>query len=368
MARIPIAEPHLDGNEKLYVLDALERAWISGSGTYVDRFEEQFAAFCGARHAVAVFNGTVALHLAMIVLGIGPGDEVIVPDLTYIASANSVRYVNATPVFVDVDPTTWTLDPADVARKITPRTRAIMPVHLYGHPADMDALQTLASAHDLHIIEDAAEAHGAEYRGRRVGGIGTLATFSFFGNKIITTGEGGMLVSNDDDLAEAARLYKGQGMDPKRRYWFPVIGYNFRMTNIQAAIGLAQMERIDWLIERRLEVAAWYSELLADSGMLLPAQAEWARNVYWLYAPCLPEGTDRDRLMQLMAEDGVETRPFFYPMHAMPPYFDAEGDSRFPVTTALSARGINLPSSASLTREQVRYVADSACRALDRLR
>jgi perosamine synthetase len=367
MQRIPVAEPYLGGNEKAYVLDALERAWISGSGSYVDRFEEQFAAFCDVPYAVAVFNGTVALHLAMIVLGIGPGDEVIVPDLTYIASANAVRYVNATPVFADVDPVTWTLDPADVARKISPRTKAIMPVHLYGHPADMDPLAALASAHGLHIIEDAAEAHGAEYKGRRVGGIGTLATFSFFGNKIITTGEGGMLVTHDQGLADAIRLYKGQGMDPRRRYWFPVIGYNYRMTNLQAAIGVAQMERIDWLIERRLEIAAWYSEFLAESGMLLPAQAEWARNVYWLFAPCVPEGVDRDRLMQRMAEDGVETRPFFYPMHAMPPYLEADGDARFPTTTTLSARGINLPSSASLTREQVRYVADSALRALDAL-
>jgi len=366
--KVAVAEPLLTGNEKAYVLDALETAWISGSGKYVTQFEERFADFCEAKHAVAVFNGTVALHLAMIVLGIGAGDEVIVPDLTYIASPNSVRYVNADPVLVDIDPVTWTIDPADVARRITPRTKAIMPVHLYGHPAAMDPLLALAQEHNLFIIEDAAEAHGAEYKGRRVGGIGTLSTFSFFGNKIITTGEGGMVVTNDAALAQEVRLYRGQGMDPNRRYWFPVIGYNYRMTNVQAAIGVAQLERIDWFIERRLEVAHWYNEAFKNSDMTLPAQADWARNVYWLYAPVVPEGIDRDRLMAQMAADGVETRPFFYPMHSLPPYFDADGDAKYPWTTRLSARGVNLPSSATLTRQQVQYVAASLLKALDEQR
>lgn len=237
---IPVAEPSLDGREKEYVMECLESGWISGSGKYIDRFEESFARFCNARHGVAVANGTVALHVALLALGITAGDEVIVPDLTYIAAANSVLYCNAKPVFADVDPVTWTLNPAEVERKITPRTRAIIAVHLYGHPVEMGQIQKLAKNHKLFIIEDAAEAHGAEYKGRRIGSIGDIATFSFYGNKIITTGEGGMIVTNDDTLARQSRLLKGQGMDPERRYWFPMLGYNYRMTNIQAAIGLAQ--------------------------------------------------------------------------------------------------------------------------------
>lgn len=361
---IPVAEPLLAGNEQKYVMDCLETAWISGSGKYVTAFEEQFADFCGARYAVAVFNGTVALHLAMLVLDIKPDDEVIIPDLTYIASPNSATYVGARSVFVDVDPVTWTIDIADVARKITPRTKAIMPVHVYGHPAEMDPLMELARRHNLYVIEDAAEAHGAEYQGRRVGGIGDISTFSFYGNKIITTGEGGMVVTNDEALAREVRLYKGQGMDPNRRYWFPVVGYNYRMTNVQAAIGLAQLERIDWFVERRIEVAAQYGEYLKDSDLLLPAQAPWAKNVYWLYSVCLPEKIDRDRIMERLAQQGIETRPFFYPMHVMPPYLDETGDTAFPVTTNLAKRGINLPSSATLTREQIAYVASSLLAAI----
>ncbi len=356
MKRINVAEPVLAGNEERYVMDCLNSGWISGSGKYVTAFEEQFAAYCGARYAVAVFNGTVALHAALLALGIGPGDEVIIPDLTYVASPNSVTYCGATPVFVDIDPQTWTLDPADVARKITPRTKAIMPVHIYGHPADMDPLMALAREHNLAVIEDAAEAHGAEYRGQRAGNLGDIATFSFYGNKIITTGEGGMVVTNDEQLARQVRLLRGQGMDPQRRYWFPIVGYNYRMTNVQAAIGLAQLERIDWFIERRIEVAQWYKENLADTDLMLPAQADWAKNVYWLFCACVPREIDRDQLMKDMEERGIETRPFFYPMHSLPPYYDEEGDRAFPVTTDLSARGINLPSSASLTREDVDYV------------
>jgi perosamine synthetase len=364
--RIPVAEPVLAGNEKRYVNECLDRAWISGSGKYVNAFEEQFAAFCNVKHAIGVFNGTVALHVALLVLGIQPGDEVIVPDLTYIASPNAVVYCGATPIFADVDPRTWTLDPADVAHKITPRTKAIMPVHLYGHPAAMKPLCDLAKQHGIFIVEDAAEAHGAEYNARRVGGIGEIATFSFFGNKIITTGEGGIVTTNSDDFADQVRLYKGQGMDPHRRYWFPVVGYNYRMTNIQAAIGLAQLERIEWFIERRLEVADWYNEALADvDGLILPTQAEWARNVYWLYSMGLPDYIDRDMLIRQLDEQGIETRPFFYPMHILPPYEDRDGDDKFPVTTALSKRGINLPSSAKLSREDVKYVCQAITTSID---
>lgn len=359
MARriIPVSEPVLTGNEKKYVWDCLESGWISGSGQYVDAFEKQFAAFCHTKHAIAVANGTAAMHLALLALGIGPGDEVIVPDLTYIASANAVSYCGAQPVFADVDATTWTLCPQEVARKVTSRTRAVVVVHLYGHPVNMDPILELAKAHDFYIIEDAAEAHGAEYKGRRVGGLGDIAAFSFYGNKIITTGEGGMVTTDDSSLAHRVRLLRGQGMDLERRYWFPVIGYNYRLTNLQAAIGLAQLEKIDWFIERRREVARWYTQALQNFPVSTPIEADWAKNVYWLYSICVSEDIDRDLLMVQLMEEGIETRPFFYPLHQMPPYFSCDGNQEFPVTTRLAASGINLPSSARLSDDDIAHIA-----------
>jgi perosamine synthetase len=357
---IPVAEPVLGGREREYVFECLESGWISGSGRFVTEFEKQFASFCGVRHAIAVANGTVALHVALAAMGVGPGDEVIVPDLTYIASANTVAYCGARVVLADVQPDTWCLDPEDVARKITPATRAIMPVHLYGHPTDMQPLLDLAQRHSLKVVEDAAEAHGAEHRGARVGGLGDVATFSFYGNKIITTGEGGMVTTNDDELAARVRLLKGQGMDPDRRYWFPVVGFNYRMTNIQAAIGLAQLERIGWLVERRRAVAAVYRAHLCASALTLPREAAWARNVYWLYSVLVPADADRDAVMADLARAGIETRPFFVPLHALPPYLESDGDDRYPVSAALGARGISLPSSASLTEDDMAHI----CRSL----
>lgn len=363
--RISVAEPVLAGNEQKYVLDCLQTGWISGSGKYVQAFEERFSDYCGAKYAVAVFNGTVALHVALLALGVGSEDEVIIPDLTYIASPNSATYCGARSVFADIDRLTWTIDPEDVAQKITARTKVIMPVHIYGHPVDMDPLLKLAHDHQLFVVEDAAEAHGSEYKGKRIGGIGDVATFSFYGNKIITTGEGGMVVTNDEVLAREIRILKGQGMDPNRRYWFPVVGFNYRMTNLQAAIGLAQFERIDWFVERRIEVASWYTDFLSDTALQLPVQAEWAKNVYWLYSVCVPENVNRDRLIQQLEEKGIETRPFFYPMHSLPPYYDPQGDTRFPISTHLSSRGINLPSSASLTKQDVAYIADMLKASID---
>jgi perosamine synthetase len=365
MRKYSVADAILDGNEKTYVLDCLNTGWISGSGPYVRRFEERFADYCGCRHAVAVANGTVALHLALVALSVGPGDEVIVPDLTYIASANAVNYCGAIPVFADVTTDTWTIDPIDVARKITPATRVVMAVHLYGHPAEIDPLHALTQQHDLVLMEDAAEAHGAEYRGRRTGALGTLATFSFFGNKIITTGEGGMVTTDDDDLAQQMRLLRGQGMDPARRYWFPVVGYNYRLTNVQAAIGLAQLERIEWFVERRRQVAAWYQEHLADSDLTLPGEASWAKNVFWLYSVCVPAGIDRDELILQLDRDGIESRPFFHPLHRLPPYFDASGDDAFPISTDLARRGLSLPSAALLDELDVAYICDVIKRSIE---
>ena len=356
---IPVAEPVLAGNERKYVMDCLDTAWISGSGKYVDAFEERFADFCQVPHAIAVFNGTVALHVALLAMGIQPGDEVVVPALTYVACANAVRYCGATPVFADVDSATWTLDPSSVESRVTPRTKAIMAVHLYGHPADMDALSGVAARHGLSLLEDAAEAHGARYKGRLVGGLGAIATFSFYGNKIITTGEGGMVTTKDADAAHQIRILKGQGMDPNRRYWFPIIGYNYRMTNIQAAIGLAQLERIDWFIERRLEVARTYARYLEESQVELPPQAIWAQSVFWLYSVCLPAQVDRSLVAEELARKGIETRPFFHPLHLLPPYAGRASSDPIPVAEALGARGLNLPSSASLTEDDIRYVSEA---------
>jgi len=358
--RIPVASPSLLGNEREYVLDCIDTTWISSAGRYVSRFESAFAEFCGTSHALSCCNGTAALHLALMALGVNPGDEVIVPTLPFVATANVVAYCDARPVFVDSEPETWNMDPAQIEEKITPRTRGIIAVHLYGHPVDMDPVLAIARRHGLFVIEDAAEAHGAEYRGRRVGSLGDVATYSFYGNKIITTGEGGMVVTDDAALARKIQQLKGQGQDFEQRYWFPVLGYNYRMTNIQAAIGLAQLEKVDWHLARRREIAGWYDELLGGHPLLaLQPEKPWARNVYWMNSVVLAKGfpLSRDETMLRLAEEGIETRPFFYPMHTLPMYRSlAEGQS-FPVAESVAARGMNLPSSAGLTREDVGYVA-----------
>jgi perosamine synthetase len=353
---IPVAEPVLTGNELAYVSDCITSGWVSSIGQYVTRFEQEFAHFCGAKHGIATSNGTTALHLALAVLGIGPGDEVIVPSLTFVATASTVVYTGAKPVFADSEPRTWNLDPDDVARKITPATRAIIPVHIYGHPADMDAIKAVAREHNLSIIEDAAEAHGAEYKGQRVGGIGQMGAFSFYGNKIVTTGEGGMLVTNDDDLADKARQLRDHAMSPTRRYWHPTIGYNYRLTNIQAALGVAQMERIEEFIARKRAIAARYCELLHGTpGLSMPVEEPWAKNVYWMFSMLVDEnlGISRDDLMIHLKTRGVDSRPFFYPIHTMPPY--ATGHP-LPVAERVARQGINLPSSVALTDDDIRRI------------
>lgn len=364
---IPVSAPMLVGNEKKYVLDCLETTWISSSGKYLERFEAAFAEFCGARHAIACCNGTVVLHLALLALGVEPGDEVIVPTLTYVATANAVTYCGAQPIFVDAEPVTWNLDPAQIKAKLTPRTKGIIAVHLYGHPVEMDTLREIARQRSLFIIEDAAEAHGAEYKGRRVGALGEVGTFSFYGNKIITTGEGGMLVTDHDGLAAHLRQLKGQGMDPQRRYWFPTVGYNYRMTNVAAAMGLAQLEQIEWHMQRRREVAAWYGEELRDLEQITwQPEQEWARHAYWMFTVGLREASaaQRDEVMRVLLEQGIETRPVFYPMHQLPIYQDAASADAFPVADQLARQGINLPTWAGLTREDVRYIGQCLREAL----
>lgn len=356
--RIAVARPVLAGNERAYVDECLETGWISSIGRFVGDFESAFANFVGVDHAISCCNGTCALHLALVGLGVGQGDEVIVPTLTYIASANAVTYCGAKPVFADVEPRSMNLDPALVESLITPRTKAIVAVHLYGHPADMDALAEVANRHGIPLVEDAAEAHGARYKGRSVGSLSRVAMFSLFGNKILTTGEGGVLTTNDAELAARLRLYRGQGMDPTRRYWFPVVGYNYRMTNIQAAIGLAQLEMVDEHLAARQNVRRWYDERLAELSDVLqvPAVLPWAHHSFWMYTVLLSQSAScsRDELMARLEADGIETRPVFYPMHVMPPYRD--DSRRFPVADGLAALGVNLPTHGLLSENDVDFV------------
>ncbi|AVT82955.1 DegT/DnrJ/EryC1/StrS family aminotransferase [Rhodopseudomonas palustris] len=367
MPRIPVAAPVLDGRETEYVMECMQTSWISSNGRFIGAFEEAFARFIGVKHAIATNNGTTALHLALVGLGLKPGDEVIVPTLTYIASANAVRYCGATPVFVDSDPHTFNIDPADVAAKITPRTKGIMPVHLYGQSADMDPLLALAKKYDLFVLEDAAEAIGAKYKGRNVGSIGNCATFSFFGNKIVTTGEGGMVTTDDDELATRLRIFRGQGMDPQRRYWFPVVGYNYRMTNVAAAIGLGQMERVEHHLSIRRSIGEAYNQKLAKLyNKIVPPKVEsWADHVYWMYTIVLGDtvAPSRDEVMARMDAQGIETRPIFYPMHIMPPYF--EEFARYPGADHASARGINLPTHGLLSEPDIDRVVAALQQAID---
>lgn len=367
MERINLAQPRLSDHAKQYVMDCLDTNWISSNGKYITEFEEAFAAYCGVAHAVATSNGTTALHAALLALGVGPGDEVIVPTLTYIASANAVRYCGAEPVFIDADPGTLTLDPDHLAACVTERTRGIMPVHLYGHPADMLRVNEFADQHGLFVLEDAAQAHGARVGDRKVGALGTAATFSFFGNKIVTTGEGGIITTDDDELANRMRLLRGQGMDPRRRYRFPIIGYNYRMTNIQAAIGLSQIERIDEAIAARASVAERYRDRLSRMSTSIEwrADAPWATPVTWMFNVYLRWGgePERDLVMQLMDADGIETRPVFYPVHAEPPY-DTGGD--FPVSAGVAARGISLPTHEGLSDADIDRVVRALEQAVER--
>ena len=360
---IPVYRPSLGGNEKKYVNECLDSTWISSKGQYVDLFEDSFARYTGAEHALTVSNGTVAIHLALVTLGIGAGDEVLVPTLTYIASVNTIVHAGATPVFVDSLRETWQLDPEDVRRHITPKTRAIMVVHLYGYPCDMNAIMEIAREHGLFVIEDCAEAFGARIEGRHVGTFGDVSTFSFFGNKTVTTGEGGMVTTNDATLAERARHLKGQGLAKHRVYWHDVVGYNYRMTNICAAIGLAQMERADELIARKLALAERYDRLLADSPIEThnPAQKGY-RHSYWMCSVLVPQGVDRDAVMASMWQDRIETRPVFYPVHTMPMY--SQKYERHPVAEDLARRGINLPSWPELSADLVERVVESLERAV----
>jgi perosamine synthetase len=362
-ANIPVAAPDLGGNEEAYVVEAIRSSWISSTGRFVQRFESEFAKLCGTRTSLSTCNGTVALHLALLGLDVRPGDEVLVPSLTYIATANAVRYVGAEPVFVDVDPSTWCIDPKLLEASITRRTKGIIAVHLYGHPADMDAINHLAAVHGLWVVEDAAEAHMALYKGRAVGGLSQIGTFSFYGNKIFTSGEGGAVTLNDPQLELRLRTLRGQGVDPQRRYYFPVTGYNFRLTNIACALLCGQLERCGEILARRNEIFARYDALLAGiPGISLQPVAEWAQRAPWLYSITVSEdvyGRSRDDLMAMLDAQKVETRPFFIALHHLPPFREESRrrGEELPITDRLSATGMNLPTYSALTEADQERIA-----------
>jgi perosamine synthetase len=354
-AFIPISRPSIGAREIANVLDAVQSGWVSSLGPYIVEFEQRFAEFCGTRYALTASNGTTGLHLALLAAGVEPGSEVIVPDLSFIATANAVVHAGATPVMVDIDEETLCISAAAIERAITPRTRAIMPVHLYGHPADMDAVNSIAARHGVAVIEDAAEAHGAEYRGRRVGSLGRCGVFSFYGNKIVTSGEGGMITTDDEDLWLKARSLRDHAMSQERRYWHQEIGFNYRMTNMQAALGVAQMERVDAFLAHRSRIVDRYRAGLAGiAGVRLNRAAPWARNAYWMVCVEVESLNDarRAELMKCLRERGVDSRPYFYPMSDMPMYERADT----PIAHRLAERGMNLPSYTGLTDEEIAFI------------
>ena len=348
---IPVASPNLKGNEFKYLVDAFLSTWISSSGEYLDRFEQNFSKYCETDYGVAVSNGTVALHLALLALGIGEGDEVIVPDLTFAASINAVLHANATPVIVDVEEDSWCIDPHEIRKAITDKTKAIMPVHLYGQPCDMDAIMAIAEEFHLFVIEDAAEAHGALYKGKKVGSFGDIGCFSFFGNKVITTGEGGMCVTNSLEYNDKMRVLRDHGMSKTKRYWHDVVGYNYRMTNIQAAIGVAQLERIDVILENREKYELAYIDALGHMDHIHFQKRNLKNRTKITWLTCLLVDKDRDLIMEKVKSAGIDVRPLFYPLSDMPLYKEYVKSSK--TSSKISEMGFSLPTSSELPKKSM---------------
>ena len=362
---IPVCEPKMDGNELNYLTACITTSWVSSAGKYIEEFEEKFSACVGAQFGIACSNGTVALHLALATLGIREGDEVIIPTFTMIATANAVTYTGAKPVLIDSEFETWNIDTGKIEEAVTERTRAILPVHTYGHPAEMDRISDIAEKYDLYVIEDAAEAHGAEYKGRKAGTIGDIACFSFYANKIITTGEGGMLTTNDEVIAKVAKNLANHAFSEERHFWHKYVGFNYRMTNMQAAIGVAQTERFGELVEKRRQNAKSYNSLLRNiKGIKTPPEKEWVKSVYWMYSILVEDdfGITRDQLRVRLADKGIETRTFFVPIHLQPVYY-RKYNERFPVAEELCKRGLYLPSASTLTKEEIEFTAESLIRS-----
>lgn len=351
--KFPVYQPSLKGNEKKYVDDCLYSTWISSKGKYIKLFEESFSKFTYIKYSVAVSNGTVALHLALLALGIGENDEVIVPTFTYVASVNAIKYVNAKPVFVDSNPETWQIDPAKIREKITKKTKAIMAVHIYGHPCEMKQIKKIAKEFKLYIIEDCAEAIGSYYDNKHAGRFGDIATFSFFGNKTITTGEGGMVCTNNKNLHDLVVRLKGQGLAKNQEYFHDIIGYNYRMTNICAAIGFAQLERISDILKEKDRVISEYKKYLNNVPVSIHQEVGNVKHSYWMFTILASSEKEKSELRAFLAEYGIETRPAFHPVHTMPMYIDKK---TYPVAEDLGKRGINLPSYPDLTNDDIKFI------------
>ncbi len=359
---IPVNEPLLNGREKELLIECVETGWVSSDGPFVKQFEQTFASYVGATHGIAVNNGTAALETALYAVGVGPGDEVIMPSFTIISCFVAAIRLGATPVLVDVDPDTWGMDVTQLASRVTEKTKAILPVHMYGHPVDMDPVLDLARAHGLRVVEDAAEVHGAEYKGRKCGSLGDVSAWSFYANKIVNTGEGGMVVTSSPDMAARAASYRNLCFRPERRFYHTQLGYNFRMTNLQAALGLAQMERIEEFVGIKRRIGALYRDRLGSvPGLKLQVERPWARGVYWMYCveidPVLGFGADEAR--DALAKKGIGTRPFFLGLHEQPIAHDLglfRGE-RYPVTERIARQGFYLPSGLTLTDAQVDEVS-----------
>ncbi|RJQ17492.1 MAG: DegT/DnrJ/EryC1/StrS family aminotransferase [Nitrospiraceae bacterium] len=366
---IPVNEPAIGEKEIEYVVDCLKTGWISSTGKYIEEFEKKCADYCGMQYGIAVSNGTVALETAIKSLGLTPEDEIILPTFTIISCALAIINNKCKPVLVDSEPRTWTIDVNKIEKKITSKTKAIMPVHIYGHPCDMDKIWDIAKKYGLVIIEDAAEAHGAEYKGEKCGGLGEISCFSFYANKIITTGEGGMVLTNNEEYAQKARSLRNLCFREDRRFYHTELGSNFRLTNVQAAIGLAQIEKIDKLIEKKRWMGSKYNEYLNDiSGITLPVEEAWAKNVYWMYGIVLDNNKDIDatELARRLKKEGVDTRPFFLGMHEQPA-FHRMGlfiDEHFPVAENISRQGLYLPSGLTITEKQIQEVSNLVRRCL----
>jgi perosamine synthetase len=359
--KISVASPLLNGNELAYVTDCIKSCWISSQGKYVREFEEIFKDYHGGEPALAVSNGTVALHLALVALGITKGDEVLLPDLTFAASVNSIIYTGATPVLIDIEADSWNIDLKKAEEKITANTKAIMPVHLYGNPCPMDEIVAFAKKYNLLIIEDCAEALGSYYKGKPVGTFGDASTYSFFGNKTITTGEGGMVVFKDSKIADKAAVLRDHGMQKTKRYWHTEVGYNYRLTNIQAAIGVAQFERLEQFVAAKRHIAQTYDQILSKHPFFqIPVESKDSINSYWLYTFLVNETAPftRDELIEYLNMQGVETRPVFFPIHQMPPYVNYGKPENLAVTIKVSQCGMSLPSSVNLTQMELAYICE----------
>lgn len=365
---IPVNEPKFGSREKELLLDCIETGWVSSDGPYIKQFEELFASFIGLKYGVAVCNGTAAIEAALFALNVSPGDEVIMPTFTIISCAVATVRLGARPVLVDIDPELWTMDVGMIEKKITPKTKVIMPVHIYGHPVDMDPLMEIASRYRLWVMEDAAEAHGAEYKGRKCGSMGNVSSWSFYANKIVTTGEGGMVLTDDPVLAERARSFRNLCFKPERRFYHTELGYNFRMTNMQAALGVAQTERIEESVTRKRRLGSYYREHLRNiPGVRFQSEKPWAKSVYWMYSIEIDEsaGMTAETVMKKLGERGIDTRPFFLGMHEQPVLrgmglFVGE---HYPHADRASRQGLYLPSGMALTEEQV----DVVCKELNRI-